>query len=198
MRRGAVILRRLMRDPAGVTIVEFALVAPVMFVLLGGLLEFGYVAFARSTLESAILAASRSARVAECPGEAAELIEEELVARMAVVVSHDGEPPQLTVRSYGNEFGNVGNPEPFNDLDASGRFDPGEPYTDINGNAQWDEDMGKTGDYGSFGEVVEFSASFNVASLLPFVAARINENDGFYPISAETVVRNEPFKEVSC
>lgn len=192
------IMRRLMRDSGGVTIVEFAFVAPVMIVLLSGLLEFGYVAFARSTLESAILDASRSARVAECPGEAAELIEEEVVRRMAAVVSHDGEPPMLTVRSYGGEFGNVGNPEPFNDLDGSGSFDPGESYTDINGNAQWDDDMGKTGDYGGFGDVVEFNATFNVASLLPFVAARLNDNDGFYPISAETVVRNEPFKEVTC
>ena len=198
MTAAAMRLRRLLRDRSGVTIIEFAFVAPVMIVLLSGLLEFGYVAFARSTLESAILDASRSARVAECPGEAAELIEAEVVRRMDAVISHDGEPPVLTVRSYGAEFGNVGNPEPFNDLDASGSFDPGEPYTDINGNAQWDEDMGKSGDYGGFGDVVEFTATFNVASLLPFIAARLNDNEGFYPITAETVVRNEPFKEVEC
>jgi hypothetical protein len=191
-------LRQVLRDRGGVTIVEFAIVAPVMLLLLGGLLEMGYVAFARSTLESAILDASRTARVAECPGEAAALIEQEVVARMAVVVSHDGQPPVLTVRSYGEAFGNVGNPEPFNDLDGNGSFDPGEPFTDINGNGDWDADMGKTGDFGSFGEVVEFSARFNVASILPFVAALINDNQGFYPIAAETVVRNEPFKEVTC
>ncbi|MCZ8137067.1 MAG: pilus assembly protein [Porphyrobacter sp.] len=190
--------RRLLRDSAGVTLVEFALVAPVMFVLLGALLELGYVAFARSTLESAILDASRSARVAECPGEAAALIEQEVNDRMAVVISHDGAPPEFTVRSYGDEFGNVGNPEPFNDLDASGTYGPGEPYTDINGNARWDDDMGREGNYGSFGEVVQFTATFEVASLLPFVAARINGNEGFYPIAAETVVRNEPFKDVEC
>jgi hypothetical protein len=198
MRVGAKFARRLLRDCGGVTIIEFAFVAPVMIVLLSGLLEFGYVAFARSTLESAILDASRSARVAECPGEAAALIEQEVVERMAIVASHDDQPPVLTVQSYGNEFGNVGNPEPFNDLDGSGSFEPGEPYTDINGNAQWDEDMGKTGDFGGFGDVVEFSATFNVVSLLPFVAARLNDNEGFYPIRAETVVRNEPFKEVEC
>lgn len=191
-------VRRLAGDSAGVTIVEFALVAPVMLLLLGGLLELGYVAFARSTLESAILDASRTARVAECPGEAAALIEAEVIDRMAVIVSHDGSPPELSVRSYGSEFGNVGNPEPFNDLDASGSFDPGEPYTDINGNGRWDDDMGRAGSYGSFGEVVQFTATFEVASLLPFIAARINGNEGFYPIAAETVVRNEPFKDVAC
>ncbi|MBI1404032.1 MAG: hypothetical protein GC147_12570 [Porphyrobacter sp.] len=191
-------IRRLARDAAGVTVIEFAFVAPVMLFLLCALLELGYVAFARSTLESAILDASRRARVAECPGEAAGLIEAELTDRMAVVVSADGEAPVLTVRSYGDAFGNVGTPEPFDDRDGNGAFDPGESFTDINGNGQWDADMGRTGDYGSFGEVVQFSATFNVASLLPFVAARINGNAGFYPIAAETVVRNEPFKEATC
>ena len=50
------------------------------------------------------------------------MFQKEVVDRMAVVISHDGSPPELTVRSYGNEFGNVGNPEPFNDLNASGGF----------------------------------------------------------------------------
>lgn len=191
-------LRHLLCDRAGVTIVEFAIVAPVMLVLLGALLELGYVAFARSTLESAILDASRDARVAECPGQAAALIEQELVRRMSVIASHEGKPPVLTVRSYGNDFGNVGTPEPFTDLDFNGSFDPGEAFVDVNGNGEWDADMGKTGDFGSFGEVVQFDARFDVASLFPFVAARINDNVGFYPIAAETVVRNEPFKELTC
>jgi hypothetical protein len=189
---------RIRHDSAGVTLVEFALVAPVMLVMICGLLELGYVAFARSTLESAILDASRRARVAQCPGEAATLIEQELDDRMAIVISHDGAPPVLTVRSYGSEFGNVGTPEPFNDLDASGSFDPGEPYSDINGNGEWDADMGKAGSYGGYGDVVQFTATFNVASLLPFMAARINGNAGYYRIVAETVVRNEPSKDVTC
>lgn len=191
-------LRNLSRDETGVTAVEFAFVAPVMFMLLGGLLEFGYVGFARSTLESSILAASRASKVAECPAENADLIRAELADRMSVVISADGNPPVLTVKSYGTNFGNVGNPEPFNDINGDGKFDAGEAYTDINGNGQWDADMGKDGNFGAFGEVVEFSASYNVPSILPYVSKAINNTEGFYTIRAETVVRNEPFKDVTC
>ncbi|KPP96670.1 MAG: TadE/TadG family type IV pilus assembly protein [Erythrobacter sp.] len=189
---------RLARERDGVTIVEFAFVAPVMFMLLLALLEMGYVAFARSTLESAILVASRESKVAECPAQTAELIEEELMERLAVVSTFNDKPPKLEVRSYGTNFRNVGNPEPFNDIDGSGTWDPGESYQDINGNGQWDDDMGKEGNFGQFGEVVEFSASMEVVSLVPFVAQAINGNEGFYALSAETVVRNEPFKDAEC
>ncbi|MEE4206043.1 MAG: TadE family protein [Erythrobacter sp.] len=189
---------RLAREREGVTIVEFAFVAPVMFMLILGLLEMGYVAFARSTLESAILVASRESKVAECPAQTAELIEDELMDRLSVISTFNNQPPKLEVRSYGTNFRNVGNPEPFNDIDASGTWDPGEPYQDFNGNGQWDDDMGKDGNFGQFGEVVEFSASMDVVSLIPYVAAAVNGNEGFYRVTAETVVRNEPFKDAEC
>ncbi len=191
-------LRKLCRDDRGVTIIEFAFVAPVMLLFLGGLLELGYVAFARSTLESSILIASRASKVAECPAEVAELIRADLAESMTVILSADGKPPELVVKSYGSNFSSVGNPEPFNDINGNGKFDPGETYTDINGNGQWDSDMGKTGNFGSFGEVVAFTASYNVPSLVPFVSSTISNTDGYYRITAETVVRNEPFKEVTC
>lgn len=191
-------LARLWRDRSGVTVVEFAAVGPVMILLLCGLLEMGYVAFARSTLESAILDASRDSRVAECPEQIAEQLQATLDRRLSVVSSHDGQPPTLVVRSYGTEFGNVETPEPFSDADGNGVRDPGEPYTDFNGNGQWDADMGRQGNYGAFGEVVQFEASYNVTSIFPFLGAQLTGGEGFYRISAETVVRNEPFKEVTC
>lgn len=189
---------KLARENSGVTIIEFAVVAPVMFLFIGGLLELGYVAFARSTLESAILDASRASKVTDCPTENASLIEEKLEERMSVVRSSDGNPPILTVQSYGADFRNVGNPEPFNDIDGNGQHDIGEPYTDTNGNGKWDPDMGKDGNYGNFGDVVRFSATYNVVSILPFISSKINKNDGFHPITVVTVVRNEPYKDVSC
>lgn len=189
---------RLLREKSGVTIIEFAVVAPVMLLFIGGLLELGYVAFARSTLESAILDASRASRVTDCPTENASLIQAELNERMSVIISSDEKPPILTVQSYGADFQNVGNPEPFNDIDGNGQYDPGESYTDSNGNGQWDPDMGKDGNYGKFGDVVRFSATFNVVSILPFINSQLDNSDGFHQISAVSVVRNEPYKDVSC
>jgi len=190
--------RKLAGDEAGVTAVEFAFVFPVMALFILGLLEVGYVIFARSTLESAVLAASRESRVSDCPNENAEAIEEGIVRRMQVIASSDGLPPQVEVESYGQEFGDVGNPEPFVDGNDNGVRDEGESYTDVNGNGEWDDDMGESGDFGSFGEVVRFTATYNVASLVPWVSDQINGGRDFYQIRSVTVVRNEPFTDVTC
>jgi len=45
---------------------------------------------------------------------------------------------------------------------------------------------------------VRFKASYNVRSLLPFVANSINGGRDFYTIEAVTAVRNEPFMEFAC
>lgn len=190
--------RKLATDEEGITAVEFAFVLPVMAMFILGLLEIGYVIFARSTLESAVLAASRESRVADCPNENAEAIEAGIVRRMEVIASADGLPPQIEVESYGADFGDVGNPEPYNDLNNNGQRDEGEGYTDVNGNGEYDEDMGESGDFGSFGEVVRFTASFNVASLVPWVSDQINGGEQFYRIRSVTVVRNEPFSDATC
>lgn len=191
-------LKHLRRREDGVTIVEFAFVAPVMLMLIGGLFELGYLTFARSTLESAVLTAARQSRVSDCPNENAEAITQGIQNRMNVVASADGEPAQVKVNSYSGEFGKVGSPEPFDDENKSGTRDEGESFTDVNGNGEWDADMGSEGDFGSFGEVVRFTASYNVPSLLPYVAAQINSGKDYYTIEAVTVVRNEPFKDASC
>ncbi len=191
-------LATLLRREDGVTIVEFAFVLPVMLMLIGGLMEIGYLTFARSTLESAVLTAARQSRVNDCPNENAEAIEKGITDRMSLVLSADGMPPVVKVDSYGGNFGDVGNPEPFDDLDGNGQRDDGEGFTDVNGNGEWDADMGSDGDFGSFGEVVRFTASYNVPSLLPFVAAQINDGKDYYSIESVTVVRNEPFKDASC
>lgn len=193
------LLRRLRERDDGVTIVEFAFVAPVAIFLIAGLIEFGYVLFARSTLESAVLAAARTSRVADCPNENAKAIEEFIQGRMDAVASADGQKAQVTVESYGQNFGNVGNPEPYDDIDGNGQRDEGESYTDINGNGEWDEDMGEDGDFGSFGEVVRFTATYNVRSLMPFISKEYASNGkGFYSIRSVTVVRNEPFTDTTC
>lgn len=188
----------LVRDREGVTVIEFAIVAPVMILFITGLMEFGYVLFARSTLESAVMEAARASRVANCPNENAKAIEAEIQRRMRVISAGDKQPPVVKVEAYGGDFSNVGSPEPFDDDNGNGKRDAGESYTDINGNGVWDEDMAKTGDYGDFGEVVQFTATFNVISLVPFVASTVNDGKDFYPIQAVTVVRNEPFQDTTC
>ena len=48
------LLRRLRRDRSAVTIVEFAMIAPVMLLLLLGLFDLGYRTYATSVLQGAL------------------------------------------------------------------------------------------------------------------------------------------------
>lgn len=189
---------RLSREEDGTAAIEFAFVVPLMMILIGGFLEMGYLSFARSTLESSILEAARSSRVLDCPTDQADAIRDGLEARMADVSSADGEPPVLVVQAYGENFGDVDNPEPFDDADSNGVFDEGETYTDLNGNGEWDIDVGDEGNFGDIGEVVQFSASYNVPSLFPYFANVINDGRDFYTIRATTVIRNEPASSDTC
>ncbi len=51
----------LARDQRGVTVIEFALIAPVMLAMICGTIELGHLMFARAALEGAVVEAARAA-----------------------------------------------------------------------------------------------------------------------------------------
>lgn len=185
--------KRALRDQRGTAILEFALIAPVMLLLILGVFEFGYVASARSTLESATLRAARAASASECPAKRFAAMSAIITRQMAGISSGDGNPPVITVKDYGSEFGNVRPPEPYtDDKPKNSKWDVGENYTDLDGSNSYTPDLGTTGSLGDAGEVVTYVASYNVRSLVPFIAERFNGGSSSYPIRASTAVRNEP------
>ncbi|MEC7161862.1 MAG: TadE/TadG family type IV pilus assembly protein, partial [Pseudomonadota bacterium] len=82
-------IRRLGRDQRGATIVEFAVIAMPMCVLLMGGLELGYNSYVRSTLQGALHDAARVAAV-ENPILASEgdTVEEQVANMIKDTVAH--------------------------------------------------------------------------------------------------------------
>lgn len=185
-------------DRQGAAALEFAFVAPVMIVLIFGLLQLGYVAFARSALESATMAGARYAAAQSCLATRKSGMESLISQRMATFNSFNNEPVRIDVKSYGSEFGSVGNPEPYTDANKNKQHDPGETYDDVNGNGQWDEDMGREGSVGNAGDVVTLSTSYKLQALVPFIAERFNGGQPYFALGASTVVRNEPIFRDKC
>lgn len=195
--------RQIWKKEDGLAAVEFALLAPVMILMITGFLELGYVTFARSTLESATLEAARSASATECPANRDEEMRMMIARRMEVITSADGSGPNIVVKAYGGNFSDVHAPEPFTDEETKDRpknkkWDTGESYTDLNGNGKWDDDIGVDGSLGAAGDVVSYTTSYNVASLVPFLSERLNNGRNYYPITASTVIRNEPVFRDRC
>jgi hypothetical protein len=194
------IRQALRRDRRGIAATEFALIAPVLITLLCGLIEFAWVQSARLALESAVMRGARAVAATDCPAQRETVLTQTVVKGMQHIPSSDGALPRVEGKAYASAFGDVGEPEPFIDNPAArnGRYDLGETFTDVNGNGQWDPDMGRSGSIGGAGQVVSYTATFRVRSLIPFIARTFGGGTD-YSIRAATVIRNEPiFRSTGC
>lgn len=192
------ILRHLRPDQRGIAAVEFAMIAPVMIFMICGFMEYAHVATARTTLEAATMRAARAVAASDCPSARNGIMQSIIEDAMQYTPATPGTELQIVTKAYSGAFSDVGEPEPFNDANGNGKWDTGETYTDVNGNGQFDTDMGSVGSIGGAGQVVSYTASFEVASLFGFISERFNDGEG-YRIEASTVIRNEPiFRTTGC
>jgi hypothetical protein len=107
----------------------------------------------------------------------------------------DMDTATITVSPHGS-FGDAeeAGPEPWTDANDNGTYDAGEDYTDLNGNAQWDETRD---DPGQASEVVEYLIEYDYAPMTGFMSEVLGGEDGTVHLSASIVLRNEPWVKVS-
>lgn len=182
------LLRRLAKREDGVTIVEFALIAPVLLMMLLGTYDLGYALYIDSMLQGSIQEAGRRSTIEGSTAASMDLIVSTSVKRVV-----PGATLTFTRKSYAT-FSDVGSPEAFTDVDANGVCNGGEPYEDANGNSSWDSDRGKAGQGGAR-DAVLYTAK--VTYPRPFAMAGMF---GFSPVvtlSSATVLRNQPFAQQS-
>jgi Flp pilus assembly pilin Flp len=179
-------LNRLRRDERGMTIIEFAFLAPVLLVALMGFFDMGYREYISSVLQGEVQKAGRDSTL---PGgaTAGSSLDARVRNRVSVVI------PDATwtfTRLKYASFTRAGQAENFTDTNANSIRDAGECYQDENGNNNWDADAGASGQGGSKDIVVyraqlSFPRVFPMAGLLGWNANQV--------ISATTVLRNQPF-----
>ncbi len=190
----------------GVAAVEFAMIAPVLILMICGFMEYAHLSSARTTLEAATMRAARAVAATDCPSSREAIMRSIIESSMDNVPSADGGKPKIVTKAYGDKFGDVGG-EPFVDKNKNKVYDEDptitdpdkrDTYTDINGNGKYDKDMGNVGSIGAAGQVISYSAEYKVKSLFGFISKRYSDAD-FYTIKASTVVRNEPvFRAGGC
>ena len=181
---------RLWCDRTGATAVEFAVVAMSVFLLLFAVLEFSAIMLVSNIMESATAITSRLGKTGFIT--AGETRESTILAEVTRQTQGLINPAQLSIASkYYAQFDQIGDPEPWNDANRNGIAETGE-YTDINGNGQWDADMGLAG-YGGAGAVVVYTVSYPWPIMTPLLSPFIGNADGKYVITARAVVKNEPY-----
>lgn len=176
-----------LRDTRGTAALEFAILAPLIITLLLGIMELGFVAMVDASLEMAIRQAARYGMVtpdadSKPRNDRIREIVESWVGRWLA------RPDDIDIRilSY-PAFDNIGEPEPFQDDNDNGTWDPGEAYKDLNEDGTWNADMGTAG-AGGREEIVLYEIAFARPTLtgIPILAG-IDQ----WRFSRRTAVQNE-------
>ncbi len=140
---------RLWGDRRGSIALELALVLPMLLLLTAGVIEAGLMLMTDATLELAVRAATRYG----ITGAGGNTRDDTIRGKIGEMMNRwKGETGTLKIEfnAYPS-LDNIGKPEPFNDANDNKVYDPGETFTDVNKNGQWDSDMaaataGGTGD----------------------------------------------------
>lgn len=178
-------LRRLVDKRDGATIIEFAMIAPVMILLIMGLGELLYTVYAKSIVDGAVQAAGRGSAIQGGGDRAAEI--DAAVLRQVRTMA-----PSATLTSSRRSYFNFAStkPERFTDSNSNGRRDPGECFDDINNNNRWDADPGAA-NQGGASDVTRYRAVVTYRRPFPMMGLM-----GWSPtntITSETLLKNQPF-----
>ncbi|MFY7835924.1 MAG: TadE/TadG family type IV pilus assembly protein [Novosphingobium sp.] len=178
-------MRGLIRDAQGATIVEFAIVLPLFMVFLVGLLDIGQMVYGKSVLTGAV---HRAARASGTETRNVTQADATVLAAIRPVL------PGVTIASSRTsyfDFSDIGRPEKWNDANGNSTCDNNEIYTDENRSGQWEEDVGKQDSAGDANDVVVYrvTASFEPMFKVPFLPERWSNRT----LSATAVVKNQPF-----
>lgn len=175
-----------MRDERGVTVAEFALIAPVMVLTLVGMFDLSYNMYAKTMIEGAVLDAARDSTIESYANNPAALD-----ANVTDMINDIVPDAALTFsRSAYTNYSDVGQAEEFSDTNNDGSCNNNEVFVDVNGNGLWDADRSQDNSSGARDAVLyEVSATYDRA----FPLARLINLEQEVTVQAKTVLRNQPF-----
>ena len=177
-------LRALARDTRGASMVEFALIAPVMLITLFGLFDFGHGMYTRALLQGAIDKASRGSTIQGSTTNA-------LDARVSTIVKQIVPGATTTyTRSYYTNFTDISQAEEYIESNANSVCDAGEAYEDANANGVWDANRGRIGSGGAR-DAVLYKVNVTYPRLFPI--GRLIGQPSTQSMTAIAVLRNQPY-----
>lgn len=175
--------RTLLRDRRGATLVEFAILLPVLLGLLMGLMDLCYQAYVQAVLEGAVQKAARDSTI-----EAADIttIDDRVTKAVRQVA---GKATVTPSRLFYASFALI-KPEDFEDANGNSRYDPGECFYDVNNNDRWDLDPGRAGQGGA-SDVTIYRVTVTYTRLFPL--ARLLGWSNQVVLNAATRFKNQPY-----
>lgn len=184
---------RVSRDKRGTTIAEFAVVLPVMMIIIMGLLDLSYRQYAQSMLQGSIQKAARDSSLQTGAANAAALDTSVRTLFKQINNTLPNSAFSFTRRNFA-DFSPAGVLEPGTGPGGRCAPPPALPtppytFTDWNNNGIWDD--GGADGVGGAQDVVLYTVTVRYESLFP-VGALIGMPTQ-QTVSATTVLRNQPF-----
>lgn len=180
----------LLRDRRGATVIEFALILPVLLTAICGTIELGHLLIARLVLDGAVVEAARIATATIDNSQSARdtVMRQSITAAMGSFPLATGQQISITTRVFA-DF-STAYPEVYTDANRNGKYDLGETFVDRNRNGQWDPATPITGTMGGAGDVLSITVRYPKQVLFGFLGTQWAMGS-LVTLSATTVVRNE-------
>lgn len=178
-------MRRILPDTRGAAMMEFALVAPVLLLMVVGGLGAGHTLYVKSVLDGEMQKAARDTSLEDAASDTRRaVIQDRVRAQVHELIAGARVDFQLT--SF-HDYRNAQNrKEEYTDSDHDGTCNHGESYVDANNNGTWDLQGGRDGVGGSK-DVVLLNAIVSYPSFLAFGQSR-----GQMTLTSSTLLRNQP------
>ncbi|MEY4619845.1 MAG: hypothetical protein RIS65_1017 [Pseudomonadota bacterium] len=150
MRMGRLMIAKFISNEDGASIVEFALIAPIVTMMVMGTMDIGHSLLVRSTLDGAVQDAARSSSLEG----ATSLVQQDLIdERVKSTVRELAPGANVSVsRRYYKTFSTAALARAEEVIEQSPgnlKCDRGESFMDANGNGVWDADGGSDGQGGA-------------------------------------------------
>ena len=185
-------LRALRDDKRGSVIVEFAIIAPVMGLVLLGAFDVGHTLYMRAVLQGVL---QKAARDSALEGGSAQDQLDKIDQKIKLQVKAIANNGTIEIkRRYYRTFSEVAaaKAEEWTDTNANKTCDAGEPYTDRNSNNIWDADGGDAGQGGARDSTL-YTVTVSYPRFFPIYNFIGGSNTT--RVSAATVLRNQPYAD---
>ena len=180
---------RVAANEAGSPAVEFALVAPVLLLVMTAIIEFGMIMFV-AVMEGGLREAARFGITGQTPKDRDRAAQIRAIVADRTLGLVDIGKAMIAITAYPT-FDDVGKGEYFVDGNKNKEYDVGETYKDCNGNGKRDADRGKP-ESGAAGDVVVYRFEYDWPLLTSLMTPLIGK-DGKVHLQDPVVVRNEPW-----
>lgn len=190
--RGQALIRAILRESGGATIVEFAIVVPVLLLLIIGLFDITYNLYMISALQGVVQKAARDSTLQSTdPAAADAVLDAKVTAQVqALYPSATVTPSRRFYRTYAEASAKKA--ETWTDTDHDGTCDHGEPFLDANNNGVWDPDGANAGQGGAKDRTV-YTVTVTYPRMFPIANAMGWSKT--VTLAATTVLANQPYDE---